>query len=464
MKKAIIVVGFHRSGTSALTGVLDALGAYSGNDLIPPSEENEKGFFENMRVYRANEYILENYFGVKWNDIDGFKKIKSNREIEAILKFVLKETFGNSKVIVVKDPRICLMLPLYKKVLSELGYKCYVIGTKRDSESIVKSVSFRYGVAPKKAISLIDEYAKIVKTSSEAFPVVEFKCLLESPDLALKGIKKHLPFLNYSAENIEKVKQFVSPSLQHFSDVKVDLYIKTYINDFQWLFYCLKSVEKFATNYNKLIIIVPEGQHNEFQEQVGKHFSHSNWECHIVKEDSNGYLFQQYMKMSAHKYSNAEFIKFLDSDCIFTRPFDATSLITAGRPQYLYRPYYKKDGSSNVGEATCWKVPTETVLKRKVECEFMCRHLFCYRRDTLGNFEKWFHKNHQKGLLDHILSAGTFSEFNALGAFAFYHEREKYDFVSTDGEWKYVEPQVKQYHSYTEFEKAQPEIKKLLEI
>ncbi len=49
-KKCIVVLGMHRSGTSAMTGLLSKLGASPGSDLLPANPSNPKGFFENKKL------------------------------------------------------------------------------------------------------------------------------------------------------------------------------------------------------------------------------------------------------------------------------------------------------------------------------------------------------------------------------------------------------------------------------
>ena len=52
-KSCIIVLGMHRSGTSALTRVLNLLGVELGTNFVPPDWDNPKGF-----IYTA---LIENY-------------------------------------------------------------------------------------------------------------------------------------------------------------------------------------------------------------------------------------------------------------------------------------------------------------------------------------------------------------------------------------------------------------------
>lgn len=241
--------------------------------------------------------------------------------------------------------------------------------------------------------------------------------------------------------------------------MKVDLFIKTYKKDFKWLEYCFRSIKKFAKNYNELIIVVPLDEQEEFDLAAFDFPERTRVE--FIKEEGNGYLWQQYIKMIAHTFSDADYIKYLDSDCIFTKEFDAHSLIYDGRPEILYRYYLDKDGKNQVDGASCWQEPTSKFLNQYIDKEFMCRHIFCYHRSTLENIEKWCIKTHNKTLKSYIMNSGSFSEFNTIGAWCHLYEQHNYNFVDTNNGWIYVEPQVHQFWSYsglTEEEKNKIEI------
>lgn len=66
----ILVLGMHRSGTSALTGVLGLLDVYLA-DTIKGDENNKKGYFENWKVQQLNDRI--------------FSSIKSNWQDEFLI-------------------------------------------------------------------------------------------------------------------------------------------------------------------------------------------------------------------------------------------------------------------------------------------------------------------------------------------------------------------------------------------
>ena len=59
MKKCLVVLGMHRSGTSAFAGILDLLGVNLGTRMLETQPDNPTGFFENKYVVLANDCILE---------------------------------------------------------------------------------------------------------------------------------------------------------------------------------------------------------------------------------------------------------------------------------------------------------------------------------------------------------------------------------------------------------------------
>src|SRR5580700_7972119 len=65
---ALVVLGMHRSGTSALAGMLHHLGVALGNRLMPATSDNPRGYWEHAEIVAANERLLAS-LGWGWDDI-----------------------------------------------------------------------------------------------------------------------------------------------------------------------------------------------------------------------------------------------------------------------------------------------------------------------------------------------------------------------------------------------------------
>jgi hypothetical protein len=69
----VLVLGMHRSGTSALAGALEAMGFDLGpeDDVMPADIGNPEGYFELLSVVRANDDLLAR-FGGRWDSPPNF--------------------------------------------------------------------------------------------------------------------------------------------------------------------------------------------------------------------------------------------------------------------------------------------------------------------------------------------------------------------------------------------------------
>ncbi|HJX24749.1 MAG TPA: hypothetical protein VJ252_01225, partial [Chthoniobacterales bacterium] len=66
-RKAVVILGMHRSGTSALCGALDLLGVDFGERLMPANHANEKGYWEHEEIVRFHDDLLSS-LGSRWDD------------------------------------------------------------------------------------------------------------------------------------------------------------------------------------------------------------------------------------------------------------------------------------------------------------------------------------------------------------------------------------------------------------
>ena len=67
-RRALLILGMHRSGTSALTRVLGLGGAALPRHPMGASDLNPRGFFESIPIYELHEEMLE-AFGTSWDDL-----------------------------------------------------------------------------------------------------------------------------------------------------------------------------------------------------------------------------------------------------------------------------------------------------------------------------------------------------------------------------------------------------------
>jgi hypothetical protein len=112
---AIVILGMHRSGTSATTRALGLLGVSLG------PEQNLGKFWENQVMRRPNERLLE-AFGGGWECPpvfpDDWQHSPTAKAFVGEARAALAE-YGSAPVILWKDPRTCMTLPFWLDLLDE---------------------------------------------------------------------------------------------------------------------------------------------------------------------------------------------------------------------------------------------------------------------------------------------------------------------------------------------------------
>ena len=220
-RHCILVLGMHRSGTSAISGVLDILGADFGRDQIPPSYDNPKGFFENQKVLELNETIMDS-LGLNW-DYPGFLE-PDWQNFGIVIKHITKakevisSQFGKSPLIAIKDPRICHLVPFWLKVLEELSFTVSCLLTWRNPLSVVKSLQRRNNLTANHSHILLTSHfaAAEYSTRDSVRSFIQYEALLEKPYKVIESIASANQIsVKVLKTNKSKIEAFVSRKLQH---------------------------------------------------------------------------------------------------------------------------------------------------------------------------------------------------------------------------------------------------------
>lgn len=157
-RTAILVLGMHRSGTSAFTRTTNFLGADLPSNLMPPSlGNNEKGFWESLDVYNLNDDILESA-GSSWDDWRPFNPDWYLSDIVAKFRHaageILLKNFNSSPLFVLKDPRFCRLLPFWVNVIRHANAEPKCIIPIRNPMEVAESLRCRNGFSLEKSLVL----------------------------------------------------------------------------------------------------------------------------------------------------------------------------------------------------------------------------------------------------------------------------------------------------------------------
>lgn len=141
------VLGMHRSGTSALTRLLNLLGVHLGEPLLPPmAGVNDLGFWEHQGVVDLNDRLL-GALGSSWFDPRPLPYQWWTRpELEPLRNEaarLLREQFAGHSLAAVKDPRLCRTLPFWLTLAHEAGLRSKAVLVLRHPSEVAASLRKR---------------------------------------------------------------------------------------------------------------------------------------------------------------------------------------------------------------------------------------------------------------------------------------------------------------------------------
>lgn len=213
----LLVAGMHRSGTSALCAALHACGATFGERLLAPmAGVNADGFWEDADVVAANDALL-GAVGASWYSLTQPCAAQGWPD-EALAHFqeharaILQRGFGPGAVRVVKDPRLCLTLPLWLQACASLGIHAQVCAAVRAPLEVAQSLQRRDGFPFAYGLRLDLAYRDALAAALPAGSLqVSYPELIEDAPQVLANLATRLPL----QVNAERILSTVKRDLRH---------------------------------------------------------------------------------------------------------------------------------------------------------------------------------------------------------------------------------------------------------
>lgn len=220
LKSIILVLGMHRSGTSLVTRLVAAQGfSLPVNIVSAHTDDNPQGYQESQDVLDINNLFL-NKLGSHWQDpgslpisiFSGAVAEESQNQIRQLLKALGKD----KECLVIKDPRLCRLLPLWLPILHESCESLGVIHVVRSPEAIYRSLSKRSQFAGISGAGIIyREHSDalwwrynseaVVNTKNLRSHTINYAALLENPDQANQLLTQFLSFYACQKDRSDQV-------------------------------------------------------------------------------------------------------------------------------------------------------------------------------------------------------------------------------------------------------------------
>ena len=144
--RALLILGMHRSGTSAVTRVVNLLGADIGRNILLPGQGNSEGFWEHADAMEIDHSLLQAW-GRTWFDIrrlpEDWPQQAAGREALVRINALIQREFDGRPLVAVKDPRMCLTAPVWVEAFESFGFEVQCLFVVRDPREVADSLQAR---------------------------------------------------------------------------------------------------------------------------------------------------------------------------------------------------------------------------------------------------------------------------------------------------------------------------------
>ena len=212
--RPIAILGMHRSGTSVVAQLVQALGAYAGqpDELTPPDMFNPTGYWEHKDVVQLDTDTLAELHAT-WTDVEhaDVAQLSSNKRAAFVAraKTIVRSLEGHGAFLL-KDPRMALLFPLWREALREP----VVVIAWRDPAAVARSIAKRDQRPLLASLALWEHYNRTLLRDSEGLPrvLIAYDELLANPMQVAREVCEQLTTLGVDGLSVpseERMRQIV---------------------------------------------------------------------------------------------------------------------------------------------------------------------------------------------------------------------------------------------------------------
>ena len=248
-RTVVLVMGMHRSGTSMLAGIFSRLGCITASHLLPANFANERGYYEAAKISVLNDRILKSA-GSVWSDWtpirpDWFASAEARAFHDEALALVDSE-FGTAPLLLLKDPRICRLMPFWRAVFAAKGVALRIVHTHRNPLEVSASLQARDGLHPDYGALLWLRHTLEAEAACRDLPryftaysevMKDWQAVTNAAATALG-----LSWPHATKAIAAEIEAFISPDLKHFNLAPEEVLENPQISG--WTRDCFEIVER----------------------------------------------------------------------------------------------------------------------------------------------------------------------------------------------------------------------------
>lgn len=216
----VVVLGMHRSGTSACTGLLHLHGAYLG-ETIAEEPDNPKGFWEKKDILQLNEDILR-FLQYRWDwpwvlSGEGLEHLPDEfvRRRDAIAAELAPHSLW-----AVKDPRMCLLWSWWRLGLAQTPARLTILLCLRHPMQVAQSLVKRNEMELNQALMLWACHVLQAERHCRDLPriVVFYEDIVNDPAQIISYIQDSFGIAFPASPSQDELGKFITSTLRHHRD------------------------------------------------------------------------------------------------------------------------------------------------------------------------------------------------------------------------------------------------------
>ncbi|MDZ5650785.1 hypothetical protein [Nitrospirillum sp. BR 11828] len=193
-----VVMGMHRSGTSALAGWFGGRDVCAGDRFIQASQDNADGYWEHEELVTLNDLLLS-AAGTDWSTVDtvsGQDMQRAGAPLADRAATFLTDLARARPLWFMKDPRLCRTLAFWQPHLDALPVRICYLHVVRDPWSVARSLARRDGMSAAHSHLLwaMHNLEAEAQTRGRHRVWLQFDAMIAGGDpVVLAAIRQHLP-------------------------------------------------------------------------------------------------------------------------------------------------------------------------------------------------------------------------------------------------------------------------------
>ena len=195
--EGILITGMHRSGTSMIAGLVEKMGVNQlGKKPMLAAADNRDGFYEDIELVEISDEIMR-AFNATWDvpTVGSKSDMKMQNLTESIIRQARKDVFQLRQDVgepwFIKDPRICLTLNEWRRILL---LRIPVIFIVRNPHDVASSLMQRSAMNPRRALALWYRYnsALLRSVDRDQILVLDYDLTCNKPGAAQAAVESFL--------------------------------------------------------------------------------------------------------------------------------------------------------------------------------------------------------------------------------------------------------------------------------